>query len=299
MIGVNTIIAIIASLFLFFLGAREKFIALAKNSRPERIFHFFLLFIFGTSLTHTAWFANWIDIQNYALAFIALICAWLFSVCQNDIYDETIDIVSNKDRPVISKELSKNDMEVASKIFLLFAFLSAYASGHYALFFTFLFLLIYFIYSNPPLRLKRFIIVNSGLVGLACLAVIMMGFFLVTPEKNILSFPPGLILAIIIFFTAVTNIRDIKDIEGDRADGIKTLPVLLGAEKSKKLIAGIIIFFFLLLPWYFHFPFLVVPSIITSLLSWYFINEKNYKEWKAFVVYMIYLILIIGAIIFT
>jgi len=297
MIGVNTIIAMIASLFLFFLGARKKFMALMKNSRPERIFHFFLLFVLGISLARPAWFTNWIDIQSYILAFIALACAWMFSVCQNDIYDETIDTVSNKNRPFISKELSRNDMNIASKIFLLFAFLSAYAAGHYVLFFTCLFLFIYFIYSNPPLRLKRFVILNSFLVGLACLSVILTGFFLASPDKSILAFPPGLVLATIVFFTAVSNVRDIKDADGDCAEGIKTLPVLLGVKKSKKLIAGIICFFFLLTPWYFHILFLVIPSIIASLLSWYFITEENYKEWKAFAVYMIYLIFIIGTIV--
>ena len=187
---------------------------------------------------------------------------------------------------------------MASKIFLLFAFCTAYASSHYTLFFSALFLFVYYIYSNPPMRLKRFVLLNSFLVSLACLAVIMAGFFIVNKDKAIITFPPVLVLAIIIFFTTVSNIRDIKDTEGDRADGIKTLPVLLGLKKSKKIIAGIICFFYLLMPWYFHISWLVIPSIVAVILSWYFITQENYKEWKGFAVYMIYLILIIGAIIF-
>ena len=297
MIGVNTVIAAVATAFLFFLGTRKKFIAIIKNSRPERIFHFFLLFLFGSALAGLGWLLNWIDIQSYLLAFISFICAWMFCVCQNDIYDEVIDGVSNKDRPFISKDLSKNDLQIASKIFLLFTFLFAYSSSHYVIFFVCLFLFVYFIYSNPPLRLKRFVILNSFLVSLACLSVIMAGFFLVNLDKTIIAFPPGLVLSLIIFFTAVTNIRDIKDYEGDRADGIKTLPVLLGLNKSKKLIAGTICFFFLLIPWYFNAQFLFIPSIIAAVFSWYFITEKNYKEWKAFMVYMAYLVLIIGVFI--
>ncbi len=298
MIGFNTIIAILATLSFFFLGARKKLIALLKNSRLERLFYFFLLSIFGVVLAHGTWSTNWIDIQSYILATITLICAGMFSICQNDIQDEVIDTVSNKNRPLITKDLSKNDLEIASKIFLIFALLSAYASSLYILFFTCLGLSIYFIYSNPPLRLKRFVILNSSLVGLACLSAVLGGFFLVSPNKAITAFPFGLAVAIVIFHIAVSNIRDIKDFEGDRVARIKTIPTLLGLKKSKKLIAGIICFFFLLIPWYFHIPFLFVPSIIASILSWYFINEENYKEWKAFVVYMIYLILIIGTIAF-
>jgi 4-hydroxybenzoate polyprenyltransferase len=298
MIGINTIVAMIATMFLFFLGTRKKLQVMIKNSRPERIFHFFLLFLFGSALVHTLWFTNWVDIQNYILAFVSFISAWMFCVCQNDIYDEEIDYVSNKDRPFISKDLSKDNMEIASKIFLLFTFLTAYAASHYILFFVSMFLFVYFIYSNPPLRLKRFVLINSFLVSLACLAVILAGFFLVNGDKSILAFPPSLVLAIIIFFTAVTNIRDIKDFEGDKIDGIKTLPVLLGLKKSQKLIAGIICFFFLLIPWYFNSSFLFIPSIIATILSWYFITQKNYVEWKGFVVYMVYLVLIIGVFIF-
>src|ERR1035437_2231035 len=98
----------------------------------------------------------------------------------------------------------------------------------------------------------------------------MAGFFLLNLDKTIIAFPPGLVLSLIIFFTAVTNIRDIKDYEGDRADGIKTLPVLLGLNKSKKLIAGTICFFFLLIPWYFNAQFLFIPSIIAAVFSWCF-----------------------------
>lgn len=118
------------------------------------------------------------------------------------------------------------------------------------------------------------------------------------PSKIITAFPFSLLVAIFIFHVVLFNIKDIKDFEGDRANGIKTIPTLLGLKKSKKLIAGVACFFFLLIPWYFHFSFLVIPSIITGLLFWYFINEENYKEWKAFVVYMIYLILIIGSMAF-
>jgi 4-hydroxybenzoate polyprenyltransferase len=105
------------------------------------------------------------------------------------------------------------------------------------------------------------------------------------------------VLALIVFFTAVTNIRDIKDVDGDRSDGIKTLPVILGLENSKKLIAGVICIFFLLIPGYFQISYLYMPAIFASILLWYFTNKKNYIEWKGFVVYMLYLILIIVALI--
>ena len=296
MIGINTIAAILATLLLLFLTARKKFIAIIKNNRIKIIFYFFLLFTFGVSLANT-WSKNWIDIQSYILAIIALVCAAMFSICQNDIHDEKIDAVSNPNRPLVSKVLEKTDMEIASKIFLLFALLSAYASSHYVFFFTVLMIFIYFIYSNPPLRLKKFVILKTSLISLACVASVLNGFFLINTDKSIVAFPWGLVVAIFIFHAATANIRDIKDIEGDRIDGIRTLPVMLGLEKSKKILAGTICFFYILIPWYLTTPFLLIPSIIAVIFSWYFITQKDYKEWKGFAVHMIYLIFIIGTII--
>lgn len=298
MIGFNTLVAILATFSLFFLGARKKLMAIIKNSRPERMFYYFLLFTFGVVLAREPWFSNWIDIQSYLLAVVSFVCVGMFSICQNDIHDEAIDVISNKNRPLITKELSKDDLETASKIFLIFALLSAYASSLYVLFFTCLGLFIFFIYSNPPLRLKRFVMLSSGLISLACVSVVLEGFFLINSNKIITAFPFSLILAIIVFHLAFTNFRDLKDFEGDQAAGIKTIPVLLGLKKSKKLIAGFVCSFFLIIPWYFHISFLVAPSIVASLLYWYFINEENYKEWKAFSIFMIYLILIITTIAF-
>ena len=129
------------------------------------------------------------------------------------------------------------------------------------------------------------------------MAIILAGFFLTSPDKHITAIPFGMVLAIFIFFATVSNIRDIKDVEGDRAQGIRTLPVLIGTRRAKALIAGMICFFFLALPWYLHLPQLLIPSFVATILSWYFITAKQYVEWKGFVVYMGYLVLVIMALI--
>jgi 4-hydroxybenzoate polyprenyltransferase len=129
----------------------------------------------------------------------------------------------------------------------------------------------------------------------------MAGFFLLSANKNIIAFPFSLVVGIIIFFTIISNVRDIKDEVGDRALGIKTLPVLLGEKNYKiirRIITGVCCASFLVIPWYFHIALLIAPSIITSILCWYFSTRENYKEWKIFAVYLTYLIIVIVAIAF-
>lgn len=293
MTGVFTIIIIISTFFLFLKGERKKLLAVLKNGRSLRIICYVLMFIFGSSLSSTKWLISWIDIQTYILAIISIVNVWMFCVLQNDIHDQIIDQKSNPDRPLITGELSVKDMEIASKIFLIFTFLSAYASSNYMLFFTTMFLCAYYIYSNPPLRIKRFTIFSSFLISLACLALILSGYFFKNIDKSISSFPLELILIIIALFTVISNIRDIKDIDGDRIGKINTIPVLIGLNKSKKVIAFTTCIPLFFSPIYFNSKLLIIPAMITTLLSWKFITAKDYKEWKVFSLYIIYFTLII------
>lgn len=295
MAGVHIIIVMLSVVLLAYLDMRTKFIAVAKNSRVLRLACYCLMFVFGSLLAGEN-LGGWVDIQGYILALISIVCACIFSICQNDLHDEEIDRISNASRPLVSGKLSREDMSLVSKIFLLFSLMTAYVAGHYVLVFISIFILLYYIYSNPPLRLKRIPILSSLLIGLACMSLIMAGFFLMSEDKNIVAFPVELILPTILLFTLASSIRDIKDVEGDSASGIYTLPVLLGVEKTKKLLGGLMFIPILISPVFFDSATLWLPAIVTSILSWYFINAKNYAEWKIFVLYIIYFTIIIVSV---
>lgn len=292
MSSILVLITIVFGFIFFSIGSKEKLVSVLKNSRPERIVHYALLITFGYVLSGEK-FVTWIDGMGFILTIISFISAWIFSVCENDIQDEKIDSISNKNRPLISKKLSRDDLFFTAKIFLIISLLSAYATSRYTLFFVVLYILIYHIYSTPPLHLKRFVFVNSFLISLASLSAVCSGFFLATPQKNITSFPLPILLGIIIILTLTSNIKDLKDITGDSADGIKTLPVLLGKKKSQIVLASMVSAFFLSIPYFLWLPSMLIPAIIASIFSWKFINQKEYIEWKFFTVYLLYFVLFI------
>ena len=62
-----------------------------------------------------------------------------------------------------------------------------------------------------------------------------MGFFMTAGTENLKVFPAKYIFGILGIFFLVENAKNIKDIEGDKKEGIKTLPVVLG-EKWGKLV---------------------------------------------------------------
>ncbi len=97
----------------------------------------------------------------------------------------------------------------------------------------------YFLYSMPPLQLKRVTFFSKLLISLNSLILVLLGQLFHSGDF-------GLPLNIIIFFfvcvTATLNFIDLKDYEGDKNAGIKTLPVALGLDRSKKVIG---LFFFI------------------------------------------------------
>lgn len=298
MAGINLVVAMVALSVIFFSASKEKFLAIIKNNRPERTAHYLLLITIGALLGGKIFFYHWINVFSFFLTLIAFSSARFFSVCQNDLHDIPIDTISNSNRPLIQGKVTGADMAFASKIFLIIALLSAYAVSHYVLFFVFLFIFLSHIYSVPPLRLKRIPLLNSFIMGLASLSVFMAGLFLTSPDKSIMAFPLFTACGLIIAFTLSSAVKDIKDIKGDRASGVWTIPVLLGEKRAKYIIASFISLIFLIVPFYLRISFLLIPSIIFAILCWRFITAEDYKEWKFFAVYIPYLILILGSIIF-
>jgi 4-hydroxybenzoate polyprenyltransferase len=143
----------------------------------------------------------------------------------------------------------------------------------------------YFLYSIPPLRFKRIPFFSKGIISLNCIAMMLAGYTFA--GKELRTFPVNIILFVLIFFTACINFIDIKDYEGDKAEGIKTLPVLLGLKWSKRVIG----FFFIIA--YALFPYLIGPrsvfpvSILFGVAIFFAINAKQYKERIIFLLYLI------------
>jgi 4-hydroxybenzoate polyprenyltransferase len=115
------------------------------------------------------------------------------------------------------------------------------------------------------------------------------GFFLFSGTEQLKDFPPKYSLGILLIFLLAENIKNLKDIEGDRREGIKTLPVLLG-EKAGPLGAGILVFIaVLLVPIFFFFNLLtLVTALGFGTLLFFLANRKPYSENAIFITYFIF-----------
>ncbi len=294
MTQINLAVALLMGILICFVGYRDKLRVLFNNSRPERILHYSLLIVVGTLFgSGPTFFHSWVNILTLIMTILSFVFAWLVAVCINDIYDREIDDISNSNRPLPQNLFSNSEFYSISVVFFLVSFVAAYASSMYGLFFVLAFSFAYYIYSAEPLRLKRHYITGALIIGFACATAVLAGFFLSSPSRSLLSFPPLLTLLIVIIFGLGSMVRDIKDYEGDKKAGIKTLPVLIGLTKAKAIIATIISLSFLGIAYYFKDLPLLVSALLASGFIWKVFFEKVYKERDFFIAYISFLVIFI------
>ncbi len=296
--------AILALGLCFFLYSKRKFIAMLKNFRWRRITHYFLMAFLGVYLGSS--FAERIpvgslfDFFSFLSLFGAILFAWLFSVWENDEVDMEGDKISSPDRPLGKGLFSVGEWRSMKFLFLFLSLNFAFLSGFYPFIFILLFLAVYHLYSAPPLRLKRFPGISSLLIAVNTVIAVLAGFFISSGTENLRIFPPKYALGLLAMVFLGENIKNLKDIEGDKKEGIKTLPVLLG-EKRGKLAVGILVFLSaVLIPFVFYLSALTAAvSIIFGAVLFLLVNRKNFKEKYVFLAYFIFIPAFILAILFS
>lgn len=275
------LILIVAASVWFRLNFKEKFKAIIKNSRPERVAHFILMILFGSFISYSTFpiiKLNWSDWLSVIVLCLSFYFSWVFAVCVNDIVDEDIDAVSNAERPLIASSLDKEDMKQAAIIFLVASLISSFLAGYTAFFFVLAFTALYYIYSAPPTRFKIIPFFSSFIIGLCTLTAVMAGFFLLSPFKYVSAFPPRLALAVVVIFFLLVSTRDMKDIEGDKKVGIKTAPIIFGDIWGPRVIGIFAAMSFLLIPVFSGIYILFASAIPAALVVYYFVNREPYIE---------------------
>jgi 4-hydroxybenzoate polyprenyltransferase len=103
------------------------------------------------------------------------------------------------------------------------------------------------LYSAPPVRLRRHALSASLTLGIARGCLLMVGgWAAVQPVWHPAPWFAGLVFGLYIF--GAGNTKDFADVRGDRAYGIRTLPVLFGARRAALMIAPFLAGPFLLIP---------------------------------------------------
>ncbi len=276
--------------FMFFpvtyLMDKKVFIALMKDMRLARIAYYELSLLFGVSIAFSIQNANIATVlHNHPDIIINVIClmmavffALMFCLMINNIYDLKIDAVSNPSRPLVAGSISPSLYNVIAYSLVGIALFYASAVSSRAIFMIALIMSSYYIYSATPLRLKRVLILSKLVISLNSVALIVLGF--TTVQLGMLGFPKSLLWVYFLGVTLVANCIDLKDVAGDKADGVITLPILLGDKITKRIIgvAGFALYLSLYLT--FNNMMLLPGLVLIGGLFFYLINKQVYQDWK-------------------
>lgn len=229
---------------------RPTLTALWNNLRLPQVIYHIGLFTLGVATVllyeeKTGFVLNWMHGAGLILMVISVILAWTTSVIVNDLNDVPIDSITNTHRPLITNAISPDTYRTIGVIMFVFSLLYAgYISTQLA-FLLALYQAIAWLYSAPPLRLKRFPGIATLLAASASMLVFFGGYIVFSLNKNISELPWSISALLFFAYCTLLPIKDFKDIPGDAKDGVTTLPILWGEVKAKRIIGSLAFFCFI------------------------------------------------------
>jgi len=198
-----------------------------------------------------------------------------FAQSLNDYFDRDLDRVNEPTRPIPSGRLTEREAlwnwitvgVITITVSVLLGSLLEQERGIMLIALTILGLVTGYIYSAPPIKLKMNVLLSAPSVGLTYSFITWIAGNIIYTDLR----PEVVWMAVINAFVAVGLIflNDFKSIEGDRAQGLKSLPVMIGV-RNTYLVAFLIIdaplllFVYLMRAWGFDVMFWL--SLLSLLL---------------------------------
>ena len=172
----------------------------------------------------------------------------------NDWYDRHVDAINEPRRPIPSGRIPGRWGLYIAIVFSLLSLAFATLLGAWGFWATVLALVLAWIYSAPPLRLKA-----NGWWGAAACGAAYEGLPWVTAAAIMAGgAPPWPVLLVAALYSlgahGIMTLNDFKAVEGDQAMGIRSLPVQLGVDRAARVAC-----------WFMAVPQVVVVAL---LLAW-------------------------------
>jgi len=158
----------------------------------------------------------------------------------NDWYDRHVDAINEPDRPIPSGRIPGRWGLYIAGIWTVLSLLVAVTLGKWVSIATITGLFLAWAYSAPPLRLKR-----NGWLGNAACGFSYESLAWITGAAAMIAgaLPQSQVLILALLYGAgahgIMTLNDFKAIKGDSVMGIRSLPVLLGADRAARVACAI------------------------------------------------------------
>ncbi len=184
---------------------------------------------------------------QYAILILATVLIAAGGYIINDIFDQESDAINKPKKVIIGNAISETKAYnlyaglTISGVALGFVLANSVSHPNFAVIFVLIATLLYFYAST----LKQIALIgNIAVAGLLAFSVIIIGIFDIIPNTfEINQLQMSVAFAILMDyakFAFIINlireiIKDIQDIEGDKEQDMKTLPIIIGQNKTSKL----------------------------------------------------------------
>lgn len=314
-----SLLYILISIALFAIGyyirSKEYFWCIVRNFRFSRAVHYILLlsagmlYIYNNPPLANPRYENFDFLQNFGhpcdvfavlMAAAAIFFSFESAVIFNDIYDYDVDRISNKNRPLVTKAIPLGEFKFIGIIFLILSLMIAISINPTFFFLVLVYHLAAFLYSAPPVRLRKYFIISNLLLSFIFLLTFYAGTSVIIPIFRLENVPSYLSLALLICFFFALTIKDIKDSDGDRIAHIQTLSTIFSPKVGNIVTIVCVCIAILLSPWLFRLPNLHIFSVITCaafLVGIRFIYNAKAKEIFVTALYFLYVVVLMYGVI--
>lgn len=234
----------------------------------------------------TAWGAHPPTPWSLAAAFTLLLGTLMAAILNagsnglNQIYDLEVDRVNKPHRTLPSRRMTLPEAGTVTLVFFLLALAVALAINIQCFLLALAAAVLTVVYSVPPLRTKaRGMWANITIAVPRGVLLKVAGWSCI---KSVVAVEPWFIGMIFgLFLLGASSTKDFADIEGDRAGGCRTLPIVYGVRRAAWMISP-----------FFVFPFLLMPlgaatGILTGNAAALVFLGILLSVWGAYVVYLI------------
>ncbi len=263
------LLSIILISFMVHMIDRKILPSLWRNLRPFRTLHFILMVCIGLVVANNIDLFDANNVPYIIIAVFLLIFLWQYTIMVNDVYDQKIDELSNIDRPLIAGVLTRSQYTKLIVLMALFSAVFSFLLGPMIFSLALGYIFLGTIYSVPPIRVRDRIW-SSCIIGLGSAFAFLIGYFTPNFEGVIADLTPNAILISFMIFSALSLapiLTDLKDYEGDKRAGVKSIYTVFGLEKGKKMASTLIPILFLVPTLIFHSILDVVTFIIFGVIA--------------------------------
>jgi 4-hydroxybenzoate polyprenyltransferase len=285
---IYAILSVLSIGIFLFHSFRKMFFALLWNVRlPQVFWHGGLLLLGGClAIIYTGAEPDFrlFEILSIIVMVMAVESAWIASVIGNDLTDRHIDAITNPARPLPTHSISESQYRQIGILLFITSILFSSIISLKAMLFLLAYQAIAWTYSMPPLRLKRIPVVATVLSAAAGIAVLLAGYSVITSVPTINPIPLSLLTFLFVCYAATIPLKDFKDIQGDRRDGVFTIPVILGENKARLFLGSILFACYVTSPVALHDAGLFLPAFLFGSLAFMSIQRagKMGSYWGSF-----------------